>query len=143
MLACHAIWYCFLRPARAKAAEKPSNLERTGKHRRLRSCVNCLLPCLHTHAAASAANGPAKTSKPSSCCNNAFLDYIWQHGITAALVICFEFYSIAASTALGMLMCVKLPAKNGFLRCWVLDIRLQCPVDQGALPGHGQLALLC
>lgn len=58
-----------------------------------------------------------------------FSAYFWQHTLVAALVIFFEFYSTAASVALGMLMCVKVPAKKAPLYRWVMDVRLQCPVD--------------
>jgi len=48
--------------------------------------------------------------------------------ITTVLVIGFDFYSTLATYAIGMLMCLELPAGDASPpRHWVLDVRLQCP----------------
>jgi hypothetical protein len=57
------------------------------------------------------------------------------------LVIFFEFYSSMASFGLGMLTCLKVPALAPYTkRHWVLDIRLQCPL-QTLESWWGKLAL--
>jgi hypothetical protein len=52
--------------------------------------------------------------------------------VTAVLVIGFEFYNTLASYALGMLMCLKMPAasKSPVSKHWVLDVRMQCPTQR-------------
>lgn len=56
------------------------------------------------------------------CCSNFGARFI-----TIVLVISFDFYSTMATYAIGMLMCLELPAGNAPPRQWVLDVRLQCP----------------
>lgn len=53
-----------------------------------------------------------------------------RYAVAAALVITFEFYSVAASTALSMLMCIGVPSASESRPDryrWIVDVRLQCP----------------
>lgn len=130
VVAWHAFWF-YLRLVAQKARGK---LAQRRKCRWLTDCVTCCLPCLSTKSSRTDSPPGCGTEQPTCCFfSKDFVAYLWPHVMRAALVLFFEFYSTAAGTALGMLMCIKLPAQDRVAKRWVLDVLLQCPASKAGV----------